>query len=114
MGNNSAPLRVAASRLWEGYLLRNPWLDLTFKTMALGVEAQTVIALRLLRLAAGSARGQSEARLMVAEKMTALAEAQSAAAASLLTNGKHHVAAGKALNAVRKRVRANKRRLSRR
>jgi hypothetical protein len=48
------------------------------------------------------------------DAVTALAEAQSAAAASLLTGGEHHVAAGKALNAVRKRVRANKRRLSRR
>jgi hypothetical protein len=94
--------------------VRNPWIDLTFKTMAMGVEAQSVIAMRLLRLAAGGARGQTEARLMMAEKVTALAEAQSAAAASLLTGGKHHVAAGKALNAVRKRVRANRRRLSRR
>ncbi len=94
--------------------MRNPWLDLTFKTMAMGMEAQSVIALRLMRLAAGGARGQSEARRMVAEKMTALVEAQTAATASLMTNGKHHVAAGKALNAVRKRVRANKRRLSRR
>ena len=94
--------------------MRNPWLDLTFKTMAMGMEAQSVIALRLMRLAAGGARGQSEARRMVAEKMTALVEAQTAATASLMTSGKHHVAAGKALNAVRKRVRANKRRLSRR
>ncbi len=94
--------------------MRNPWIDLTFKTMAMGMEAQSVIALRLMRLAAGGARGQSEARRMVAEKMTALVEAQTAATASLMTGGKHHVAAGKALNAVRKRVRANKRRLSRR
>jgi len=97
---------------WGRISVRNPWLELTFKTMALGVEAQTVIALRLMRLAAGGARGQSEARRMVAEKMTALAEAHTAATASFLTGGKHHVAAGKALNAVRKHVRANKRRLS--
>ncbi len=94
--------------------MRNPWLDLTFKAMAMGMEAQSVIALRLLRLAAGGARGESEARRMVAEKMTALVEAQTAATAALMNGGKHHVAAGKALNAVRKRVRANKRRLSRR
>ncbi len=94
--------------------MRNPWLELTFKTMALGLEAQNVIALRLIRLAAGGTRGQSEARRMVAEKMTALVEAQTAATASLMNGGEHHVAAGKALNAVRKRVRANKRRLSRR
>jgi hypothetical protein len=37
-----------------------------------------------------------------------------AAAAAIMTGRKTHVAAGKALSAVRKRVRANKRRLSRR
>ena len=31
----------------------NPWLPLVFKTMQLGLEAQSVIALRAMRFAAG-------------------------------------------------------------
>jgi hypothetical protein len=93
--------------------MRNPWFDLAFKTVALGVEAQSVIALRLLRLAAGGTRGRTEAQRMVTEKVAALGHAQAAAGAALMTGRKHHVAAGKALRAVRKRVRANKRRLGR-
>jgi len=33
----------------------NPWLALTFKTIQLGIEAQSVIALRLMRFAVGGA-----------------------------------------------------------
>ena len=92
----------------------NPWLAFTLKSIELGIDAQAVIALRLMRLAAGGARGQAEAQRMVTEKVSTAAEAQVAAAAAITTGRKTHVAAGKALGAVRKRVRANKRRLSRR
>jgi hypothetical protein len=51
---------------------------------------------------------------MVTEKILAAGEAQVAAAAAAMRGHKKHVAAGKALNVYRKRVRANKRRLSRR
>ena len=47
----------------------NPWLALTFKAMQLGFDAQNVIALRMMRLAAGGARGQKEVCLMVSEKI---------------------------------------------
>ena len=87
----------------------NPWLGLAFKAFELGIEAQSVIALRMMRLAAGGARGRAEASRMVAEKVGALAEAQTAAAAAILTGR-----AGKVLNTYRKRVRANRRRLLRR
>ena len=49
----------------------NPWLALTFKAMQVGIDAQNVIVLRMMRLSAGGARGQSEARRMVSEKIAA-------------------------------------------
>ena len=92
----------------------NPWLSLTFKAVALGVEAGGVMALRMMRLAAGGARAQSEASRMVAEKVAAAAEAQAAATAAIMMGRKDHVVAGKALRVVKKRVGANRRRLLRR
>jgi hypothetical protein len=92
----------------------NPWLALTFRTMQLAAEAQNVVALRMLRLAGGGARAQTEANRMAAEKAAAIAEAQVAAAAAVMAGRKSHAVAGKALGVIRKRVRANKRRLSRR
>jgi hypothetical protein len=91
----------------------NPWLGLAFKAIELGIEAQSVIALRMMRLAAGGARGRAEASRMVAEKVGALAEAQTAAAAAILTGRREKIVAGKVLSTYRKRVRANRRRLSR-
>jgi hypothetical protein len=92
----------------------NPWLDVALKAIQLGVEAQSVIALRMMRLAAGGSRAQSELHRMMTEKIAAIAEAQTAAASALLNGHQDHVAATKALGAFEKRVRANKRRLSRR
>ena len=92
----------------------NPWLGLAFKAIELGIEAQSVIALRMMRLAAGGARGRAEASRMVAEKVGALAEAQTAVAAAILTGRRQKVVAGKVLNTYKKRVRANRRRLTRR
>jgi len=51
---------------------------------------------------------------MAAEKIAAVAEAQAAVAAAVIAGRNNHVIAGKALGVFRKRVRANKRRLSRR
>lgn len=82
--------------------------------MQLGLEAQQVIALRMLRLAAGGARGQGEARRMVAEKIAAGAEAQATAVSAIMTGRGDTVVVGKVLRVVKRRVRANKRRLSRR
>ena len=90
----------------------NPWLALTFKTIQLGIEAQSVIALRLMRFAAGGARGQDEARRMVVEKIAAVLEAQTAAASAIMTARKDTVVAGKVVRVFKKRVHANKRRLS--
>ena len=46
----------------KGYLFMfNPWLDLSFKAFQLGMESQSVIALRMMRLASGGRRSQTEA-----------------------------------------------------
>ena len=92
----------------------NPWLTLTLRTFELGFEAQNVVALRLLRLASGGTRGQAELNRMVTEKIAAVAEAQVATATAVMTGDYNHIVAGKALGVFKKRVRANKRRLSRR
>lgn len=90
----------------------NPWISLGFKTIELGFEMQSVIALRMLRLAAGGASGRAEANRMIAEKIAAAGEVQTAAAAALMSGRSDKVVAGKVLRVLKKRVRANKRRLS--
>ena len=45
----------------------NPWLSFGLKAWQVGLEAQSVIALRMLRLAAGGARAETEASRMVTE-----------------------------------------------
>ena len=90
----------------------NPWVVLTMRAFQLSWEAQSVIALRMMRLASGDVRGQAELNRMVVEKITAAAEARVAAAAAMMNGHRDHVIAGKALTVYKKRVRANRRRLS--
>jgi hypothetical protein len=92
----------------------NPWFPLILKTMQLGVEAQSVIALRMMRFAAGGAIARSEARRAITDKVAAGGEAQAVAALAIASGQKDTVVAGKVLRVVKRRVRANKRRLSRR
>ena len=90
----------------------NPWFALTLKTVRLGLDAQNVIVLRMLRLASGGVAAEAEMSRMVIEKGSAVAEAQVAATTAVMTGSRDHVVAGKALNVFRKRVTANKKRLS--
>ena len=83
------------------------------QTARLGWEAQSVIVLRLLRMAARGSGSQTESRRMVTDKVAALAEAQSAAATAVIKGGKSHRVAKKVLGIYKKRVRANRRRLTR-
>lgn len=92
----------------------NAWFALGLKAAQMGVEAQSVIALRMLRLASGGGRMEAEATRMVTEKVAAAAEAQTAAAMAVIRGRPQHVVAGKALKVFKRRVAANKRRLSRR
>lgn len=91
----------------------SPWAALATQAALVGWEAQAVIALRLLRLAAGGGRGRAEAQRMVAEKLAAAVEAQAAAVAATIEGRRPPRAGNKALGVYRKRVRANRRRLSR-
>jgi hypothetical protein len=118
MAESHANVRQRTRRPYSPHLhnrcpLFNPWLELTLKAIQLGIDAQSVIALRMIRLAAGGARAHSEAQRMVMEKFTAVAEAQTAAASAILNGHHDHVVVSKTLGAFDKRVRANKRRLSR-
>jgi hypothetical protein len=89
----------------------NPWLTLGEATM-LAAEAQSVIALRLARLAGGGKRGRAEAARMILEKGTAFLAAQAAAAAALPIGGAA-LTVGTVITTYRRSVRANHRRLSR-
>jgi hypothetical protein len=77
------------------------------------MDAQSVMALRMIRLAAGGSRAQGEAQRMIFEKIAAVAEAQAAAVTAVLDGHHDHVIVTKTLSAFDRRVRANKRRLSR-
>lgn len=85
------------------------WID----AAAMGLEAQGVIAMRLLKIAAGGPGADTECQLMVAEKFAAAAAAQIAAADALAGGKSIHAAAALALVPVRHRVRANHARLIR-
>jgi len=84
------------------------WID----AAALGFEAQDVIAMRLMKIAAGGPAADAECRMMVAEKFAAVAAAHDAASGALASGKSLQVAAALALAPMRRRVRANHRRLS--
>ncbi|SRR5581483_6272621 len=88
-----------------------PWLSLSYDLMRLGMEAQGVIALRMLRLATGGALAEREASRMVTEKAAAAFEAQTAAALALVGGQRGAAVPKKAMRIYRRRVRANRRRL---
>jgi hypothetical protein len=63
----------------------NNWFSASSQTAMLALEAQSVIALRLMRIAADGALARSEATRMVTAKVQALGEAQAAAAVGSVT-----------------------------
>jgi hypothetical protein len=90
----------------------NPWMTIATDAWLLGLEASTVMTLRTMKLAAGGPAAQTEATRMVAEKAQALAELQMKAATGALGTSPK-AAAKKTLSHYRRKVRANRRRLSR-
>jgi hypothetical protein len=96
--------------LWT--LFMHPW-TYSLNLMRLGIEAQQVIGLRMLRLARGGALAQREARRMILEKSAALMASQLAVAAAL-AGGRSHNAAARALRPYKRAVSHNRRRLTRR
>ena len=90
----------------------NTWFDLAADTWRLGWEAQTVVGLRLSKLATGDAAAIVEAQRMVTEKMLAATEAQTRAMGDLFTGQVGHTPK-RTVALYRRKVRANRKRLSR-
>jgi len=97
----------SAFRMWSN------WFAVSSQTAMLALEAQSVIALRLMRVAAGGASAQSEMTRMVTENVHALGEAQTAAVVGSVTGRSSRQIAKKVVGVYKKRVRANRRRLTR-
>ena len=79
-----------------------PWMRLAFDSTVLGLEAQSVIGMRLAQIAMGQGT-PAEAQLMVTEKMLAFMDA----ATTVATGGSAHTV----VEGYRRRVQANARRL---
>jgi hypothetical protein len=90
----------------------NVWFALSAQAARMCWEAQSVMLLRGLRMVQGGARAEAEVQRMITEKVAALAEAQVAGAAAALKGGKKHRIAKKSLGVYARRVRRNRRRLS--
>lgn len=84
---------------------------LWFELAMLAVEAQQVMALRMMRLGLGGAAADAEARRAVSEKATAAASAGLAAAVGLAAGSSGTAVARQAVRGYRRRVGANRRRL---
>ena len=78
----------------------------------LAFEAQTVVGLRMLRLAGGGVGAQQELHRMVAEKGDAAVMAGMDVALAFVAGRPAPEIARQAITGYRKRVRANRRRLS--
>jgi hypothetical protein len=88
-------------------LWRN-WIDAN----RFALDTQAVIALRLMRMASGGPLVAAEAQRMITEKVAALAAAQVAGGLALASGKSAGIAAKRAMAPIRRRVRANRRRLS--
>jgi hypothetical protein len=89
------------------------WFTVSSQTALLALEAQSVVALRCLRVAAGGALAQSEMTRMITEKVEALGEAKTAAAIGAVSGRSGRQIAKKVAGVYKKRVRGNRRRLTR-
>jgi len=86
------------------------WFDLSMSAMQLGLEAQSVIALRMMKMAAGGPAAEAEASRMISEKTHAALDAQMQVGLSAMS-GRLDLAPARAIALYRRRVRANQRRL---
>src|SRR5262245_23758919 len=80
--NNRIKFQRGALRCWRRIVL-NLW-HAYIRAAQVGWDANVVVAMRLMRLAVGGALAQREAQRMVAEKVTAIAEAQAAAVTKMI------------------------------
>src|SRR5262249_12836814 len=102
---------VAADGETSGGLVKYPWMA-WLEAASFAAEAQRVVALRMMRLAAGGGRAASEGQRMLLEKAIANAQAQFAACMTLAAGRTIEAAARAAARPYRKTVRANHRRLT--
>ncbi len=90
-----------------------PFLPLYLRFAMLAMEAQQVIFLRMLRVAAGGPAANREMHRMQTEKMTAALQIGTQAAIAAATGQTAAAIATAAIGGYRKRVGANRRRLTR-
>jgi hypothetical protein len=91
----------------------NPWSTIARETARLAFDAQSVVALRMARFARSAEFDWCEAQRMTTEKLEALAQVQIATAFSLMSGKRGPAIAKRAIGIYGKRVRRNRRRLSR-
>jgi hypothetical protein len=92
----------------------NPWFTIARDAARLAIDAQSVVALRMARFCRSTEFDWREAQRMTTEKLEALAQVQVATAFSLMAGKRGPAIAKKAIGIYGKRVRRNRRRLSRR
>ena len=85
----------------------NPFMDAAM----LAMEAQQVIALRMMKLAAGGPGAEAEARQMLEEKLAATKTATTLMAAAAI-QGRPDRGADDVVRMLRRKVRANRKRLT--
>jgi hypothetical protein len=90
--------------------LVGPWMGIGLDAWRLGLEAQSVIALRTFKVATGGDANGAESALMVREKLASAATLQTLALTGRL-GATPAGAAAKTLAHYRRKVRANRRRL---
>jgi hypothetical protein len=88
-------------------------ISFAFDLARLGFEAWMVIGLRTAKLAMGGPAAMLEAQRMVAEKTAAMLEGQAAAGMAVATGSSKAAVARKAIAPYRRRVKENRRRLTR-
>ncbi len=88
-----------------------PWADMAMQSTMLAIESQQVIAMRLTKMAFGGPDVQREAELMVSEKLETMMESSQMMLMAAF-GGKADLNAPKVMDLYRKKVSANRRRLS--
>jgi hypothetical protein len=85
------------------------WMD----AMKFNLEVQSVVSMRLMKIAAGGAAGPAESTRMIREKAEASVAALTAGTLALAKGRSVKAAMKSAMVPIKKRVRANRKRLSR-
>lgn len=91
----------------------NPWVGIGLDAWRLGLDASSVIGLRVLKIAAGGPEGDAESKRMVEEKMQSGLELQAKAFSGGLGSSPEG-ATSAVLAHYRRKVSANRRRLMKR